>query len=196
MGTAGISAGGGGSSTSVGTVISIAVNARINFIGDVGAVRAMGSTDSFMPGAVVRIRVHARIKLVRSLGAVRAVSGIGSASSSRVAMARLDRARTVGASVSDLFTVWAPGYRGVRTGVVVTVAVDTGIELIGELGVMRTMVGGSGISSGLVGAEVCTRGIGGVGGIVVMASNGVLDLVHQSRHYDRLFVSGYIGKRR
>lgn len=79
----------------------------------------MGSTDSFMPGAVVRIRVNARIKLVRSLGAVRAVSGIGSASSSRVAMARLDRARTVRASVSDLFTVWAQGYRGVRTGVVV-----------------------------------------------------------------------------
>lgn len=72
------------------------------------------------------------------------------------------------------------------------VAVDAGIELIGELGVVRTMVGGRGISSGVVSAVVSTSGIGGVGGIVVMASNGVLDLVHESRHYDGLFVSGYI----
>jgi hypothetical protein len=85
-------------------------------------VRAIGSTDSFMPGAVVRIRVNARIKLVRHVGLVRAVGGAGSAgsaSSSRVAMARLDRARTVGAGVSDLFTFWAPSYRGVRTRAVV-----------------------------------------------------------------------------
>jgi hypothetical protein len=57
--------------------------------------------------------------------------------------------------------------------------------------VVRTMVGGSGISSGVVSA-VSTGGIGGVGGIVVMASNGVLHLVHESGHYDRMFVSGYI----
>jgi hypothetical protein len=129
VGTAGISAG-GGSSTSVGTVISVAVNAGISLVGEVRAVRAVGSTNSFMPGAVVRIRVDARIKLVRNVGVVRAVGGAGSASSassSRVAMARLDRARTVGAGVSDLFTFWAPSYRGVRTRVVVTVAVNTGI---------------------------------------------------------------------
>jgi hypothetical protein len=54
------------------------------------------------------------------------------------------------------------------------------------------MVGGSGISSSVVCALVSTSGIGGVGGIVVMATNGVLHLVHESRHYGRLFVSGYI----
>jgi hypothetical protein len=108
---------------------SVAVNAGISLVGEVRAVRAVGSTNSFMPGAVVRIRVDARIKLVRNVGVVRAVGGAGSASSassSRVAMARLDRARTVGAGVSDLFTFWAPSYRGVRTRVVVFSSVSIG----------------------------------------------------------------------
>lgn len=98
---------------------SVAVNAGISLVGEVGAVRAVGSTNSFMPGAVVRIRVNTRIKLVHNVGVVRAVVNTGRAGSGRVAVARLDRAGTVGAGVSDLFTIWAPSYRGIRTSVVV-----------------------------------------------------------------------------
>jgi hypothetical protein len=89
-------------------------------------------------------------------------------------------------------------------------AVDSGIELIGKVGVVRTMGGGSsvrsavvstsGMSSSVVSAVVSTSGISSVvstsgirsvGRIVVMASNGVLHLVHESRHDESLFVSGY-----
>jgi hypothetical protein len=175
-----------GETSVASAVVAVRVDAGISLVGDVRAVRtssgAVGSASSRAQGravsacssggvsrsntstgssssktlvasTVVAVRVDAGIGLVGDVRAVRTSSGaasgaMGSAIARACSSGRVSRSKT-GTSSSASDTCF-------MASTVVTVRVDTGVELVGDVGAVGPR---SGAASGAVGRSVTSAGV-------------------------------------
>jgi len=99
---------------------------------------ARAGAESLVAGTVIAVRVNTRVDLVGDVGVMRTSVGAGAVGSSMSGATDAVRCSEASASAESLVV-----------STVITIRVNTRVELVGDVGVMRTSVGASAGAMGI-----------------------------------------------
>jgi hypothetical protein len=168
-------------------VVTVRVDARIDLVGDVGVMRASvgagagaGAGYSLMASTVITVRVDTGIGLVgdvgavgTSVGAAATLGGSGSASQRVVGVVGASMSASVGCPGAGDTRLGAVGDRGRDSMTGSGIRVDTRVQLVQEIGLVRASRGAGSSSSSRAGSSG-SSGSGTSTGTVVPGSTEML----------------------